>query len=110
MKNPPVTPPLFDTPVQVVTKAKTRSIASVAWGNCPGCRKGRVGIIRGAFHLMWREHSYRTWGGALITCPSSGVPVCQLHERIPTVLIRGRVLCDCEPRPHAITHEGGAAA
>lgn len=110
MKEMPATLPLFDEPARVTTP-KTTSIRSVAWGNCPGCRKGRVGIIRGAFHLMWREHSYRTWGGALITCPSSGVPVCQLHERTPTALIRGRAMCDCETQPHRqITREGGAAA
>lgn len=111
MNETPVTLPLFDEPVRVA-KPKNLSIRSVAWGNCPGCRKGRIGIVRGVFHLMWREHTYPTWSGAHILCPASGVPVCQLTERTPTLLVRGRVRCDCETQPHlhAYRTQGGAAA
>ncbi|HEY9408955.1 MAG TPA: hypothetical protein VIP77_05180 [Jiangellaceae bacterium] len=99
----PPTIPLFDEPARV-RKPKNRSVPSVAWGNCPGCRKGRVGVIRTATHLVWREHTYMTWGGTSMTCTASGVPVCRATERTPTLLQRGRVTCD-----HERTY-GGAVA
>lgn len=91
-----VTPPLFEGPPRVTPEPKQRSAASVAWGNCPGCRKGRIGAVRTAEHLVWREHTYTTWGGARMTCTASGVPVCRLTERQPTERVAGRVACDHE--------------
>lgn len=97
--------PLFPIPPQSARAdggEAVRRPRSVAWGNCPGCRKGRVGVVRAGAHLAWREHTYTTWGGHRMTCVASGVAVCQATERHPTELIAGRVTC-----PH---EDGGVTA
>lgn len=88
--------PLFAEPPRASSEPRPSSPPSVAWGNCPRCRKGRVGVLRAGSHLVWREHTYATWGGARMTCAASGVPVCQATERPPTVLVKGRVMCPHE--------------
>lgn len=87
--------PMFDAvPVAVPEPAKQRAAGS-AW--CPGCRfsrKAAVGVLVVGEHLVYREHTKPTWSGAPVTCPPSGVRLCQAR---PTDKHDGRVTaCTCE--------------
>lgn len=83
--------PMF--PMTAVTKSageKPKRVRSVAFGQCPECRAHeRVGLVRTASHLVWRQHFYRTHSGAQMPCRASGVAVCQAPPR------GHDVTCDC---------------
>lgn len=88
--------PLFDEPPRS-PKRRRRSAApaSVAWGFCPRCGQGErwVGLIRSVNHLVWREHTYKTNGGAAMTCGASGVAVCVMQPK------ERSIQCPCERKP-----------
>jgi hypothetical protein len=65
-------------------KRRQKSVKSVAWGNCPGCLADKMGLVLVGRHLVWRQHTYRTWSGAAVECTSSGVSVCVAPEKTPT--------------------------
>lgn len=78
------TPELFDlapaAPRQVATGEAVTSAAApkaVTSATCPECGGVRdVGLLRSGQHLVWREHTCRTWSGAALPCRASGVAVC----------------------------------
>lgn len=64
--------PMFDEPERVQRK-RSRGPKSVAFGSCPCCSAQRVGLVRQSTCVVWREHTYRTYSGAALTCRASGV-------------------------------------
>jgi hypothetical protein len=78
---PDMTLPLFDEPPHVPRERRS-SQRAVTQGRCPYCHKEKVGLLRSASHLVWREHTYRTYSGAPITCRASGVALCVAPSRV----------------------------
>jgi len=77
--------PLFEIDIPVVSKDKAPAVKSARQGNCPCCQALKSGLLWSGNHLVWRAHTYRTWGGTAVPCPSSGVAVCVAPERHPLV-------------------------
>lgn len=74
---------LFDAEPLRSGRVRTRSVKSVAHGNCPRCLADKIGLVRIGVHLVWRLHTYRTWSGAPMQCGASGVTVCDAPEASP---------------------------
>jgi hypothetical protein len=72
--------PMFDEPEHVAVERRT-SQRAVAHGACPFCHAAKVGLLRSTSHLVWREHTYRTYSGAPIACRASGVALCVAPAR-----------------------------
>lgn len=68
-----------------VKKRRPKGLKSVAFGKCPSCTAGKVGLLWQGRHLVWREHTYRTWSGTPMTCRASGVALCNAPEGTPTL-------------------------
>lgn len=77
--------PLFDMDVPPDSTRKKRSVKAVRQGKCPNCHAEKMGLLSSGVHLVWRSHTYRTWSGTPVTCPSSGVAVCVAPERTPLI-------------------------
>jgi hypothetical protein len=93
------TEPMFDM-AHVQQPQRPRSLKSVTFGHCPECSAhDRVGLVWQGVHLVWRQHTYRTWSGATMICRTSNVSVCVAPERVPLTGIP--VVC-----PHPTTSSG----
>lgn len=77
------TEPLFGVEKYREGKTKQRAVKSVAQGKCPLCTRPKVGLIRSGKHIAWRQHTYRTWGGASLDCMATGIYACILPEKNP---------------------------
>lgn len=77
----PETVPLFDEPQRYLKQKRSRGPRSVTFSDCPKCANLRVGLVRTGNHLVWREHTYTTWGGTSRPCTASGVAVCSLPDK-----------------------------
>jgi hypothetical protein len=87
MKPDPIgTGDLFDaTPYDEGKARRPAGQKASAVGKCPCCHKAKVGLLRQGNHFVWREHTYRTWSGAPMTCRASGVTVCVAPEGEPRI-------------------------
>ena len=75
---------MFDAePLREQKPRRPASQRSIKQGHCPMCLRGATGLIRMGVHLVWRPHTYRTWGGTQMPCAASGVAVCVAPERPP---------------------------
>lgn len=84
---------LFAEPEHSAKPKRPGGPRSVAFGTCPSCTTGRIGLVRSASHLLWREHLIGTWSGARLPCRASNVAVCAL----PSLIVVGEAppVCTC---------------
>jgi hypothetical protein len=76
-------PALFELDPTPRSRVRPKGLRSVAQGTCPICLVTSVGLVRQGNHVVWRLHSYMTWGGTRMPCPTSGVAVCVAPEQKP---------------------------
>jgi hypothetical protein len=88
-------------PVKGVEKQKPPKAAGSAW--CPACpsRKVGLGVLNVNGHVVYREHTKKTYSGATVTCPASGVRLCHLlpYDKHDTKFVR--CICMGDPRTWA---------
>jgi hypothetical protein len=89
------TPPMFAEPERVARQRK-RAARPFTFGSCPYCHNGKVGLVLLGGHLVWREHTYRTWSGAPVQCATSGVRLCDVPARTQEYV--DAPLCRCGKR------------
>ena len=78
------TVPLFEMkPTDRRNRGESAKRARVyGWTKCPECQAHeRVAVVNSGTHMVYREHTFKTWGSAAMTCRASGVPLCQLPPR-----------------------------
>jgi hypothetical protein len=95
---------LFPLMAKVSKRAKgeqSKRVPVVGWGDCPRCVDNvRVAMIRSGQHLIWREHTITTWGGAKMTCTGSLVALCDLAPGPGEVRNQGPRYCPHPYRPN----------
>lgn len=81
-EDPLGTLPLFDPgPRWGRTAERSRTQRPAGHGPCPCCLGEKIAVIRAGQHLLWREHTYRTYSGAPITCAASLAGLCNAPPR-----------------------------
>lgn len=74
--------PELEAPPRVPRPPAPPAARAYSWARCPRCRgHERVALVLTPTHLVYREHTYRTWNDAAMTCSASGVAVCVLPPR-----------------------------
>lgn len=72
-----------------------RKLIPVGYGYCPECYgNGKaLALYRQGAHVVWREHTYRTWDDTKRTCRASGVAICLARPRFAVHT------CPCQEQP-----------
>ena len=69
------------------------------YGKCPKCQAWKIALLEQGDHLVWKEHSYATYGKARFTCAASGQRVCDLPEGEPSLHYTSPLSCTCGQGP-----------
>lgn len=79
-------PPLLDVaapaPQSKSETSRTRPVRAAGYGACPSCHATKnTGFVRSGSHFVWRVHERVTLHKVRMTCPASGVALCELPPR-----------------------------
>lgn len=77
-------------------EAKKRWVKPEDYGKCPRCLAMKVGLMKQGDHLVWKEHSFATYGRARFTCEASGQRVCDMPEGQPSLHYDESLKCLCK--------------
>lgn len=70
---------LFDPGPHVPASVRMKPQHVAGWTRCPSCiSHDRVALVLSGAHLSYREHTYKTYGNARMTCQASSVTLCVL--------------------------------
>ena len=86
-------------PVRSTSERATESpVKSVAWGRCPGCNRYKaIGLVPLGQHLVWRAHTYMTYGNVKTPCRASLTRLCEQPARVlPGVDATAAPKCRCQ--------------
>lgn len=73
---------MFDAgPRRGKTRERNRAQKPIGHAPCPCCLGEKIAVIRSGQHSLWREHTYRTYSGAPITCAASLAALCNAPPR-----------------------------
>lgn len=80
---PEMTTPMFHMlPQPERGDERTKTQRSATSAACSQCSKEKVGLLAINGHYVWRAHTYRTWGGASVSCQASNVRLCVAAARV----------------------------
>jgi hypothetical protein len=96
------TEPMFD--MEPVTKsttqqgdiAKAKPLRTIARGRCSHCLAASVGLVRVGDHLVWRNHTKKTYSDANIPCRASSVRLCVAPARVVRFVTTPACPCGAE--------------
>lgn len=92
----------FDLPknrgAQEGAEAKKRWVKPEDYGKCPKCSALKVALMKQGDHLVWKEHTFATYGKARFTCAASGQRLCDLPEGEPALHYGEPMACTCRPK------------
>lgn len=56
-------------------------VRPIGYVRCPKCSASKVAVVLSPTHVVYKVHSFVTWGGLPLPCHASGVALCQLSPR-----------------------------